>query len=243
MRRQADRMARPAAEWLRVLLLIALAGGAAGLAQAAEPPAGSYREALRWYAGPAARGEAEAQFWLGHLYQHGLGTAADPGRAAHWYRQAAHQGHRLAQLRLGLMLDRGEGMARDAGRAARWYRAAAAQGEAMAQNNLCILHASGDGVPADRQEALRWCREAARQGLPDGFYNLGVLLSHGPAGERRLAEAHAWLTLAAESGPERVERLAAEALGVLEPQMTAQQRDKARRLAQEFRAPGRTQPR
>lgn len=47
------------------------------------------RELLR----VANSGDAEAQFWLGVIYQNGLGVEEDGAKALEWYRKAADQGN------------------------------------------------------------------------------------------------------------------------------------------------------
>lgn len=48
----------------------------------------------------AARGDAQAQYYLAEMYEQGLGTAANPQQALEWYRKAAAQGHAMSQRKL-----------------------------------------------------------------------------------------------------------------------------------------------
>ena len=48
----------------------------------------------------AARGDAQAQFYLGEMYEQGLGTAANPEQALLWYGKAAQQGHAMSKRKL-----------------------------------------------------------------------------------------------------------------------------------------------
>ena len=48
----------------------------------------------------AARGDAQAQFYLGEMYEQGLGTAANPEQALLWYGKAAEQGHAMSKRKL-----------------------------------------------------------------------------------------------------------------------------------------------
>lgn len=48
----------------------------------------------------AARGDAQAQFYLGEMYEQGLGTAANPEQALVWYGKAAQQGHAMSKRKL-----------------------------------------------------------------------------------------------------------------------------------------------
>lgn len=118
----------------------------------------------RCYRVAADLGNAEAQYNLGILYEHGLGIAQDSTEAVKWYRQAAEQGYAAAQLSLGVLYEIGGGVTQDYAEAVKWYRQAAAQGDALAQNNLGWLYETGHGVTQNSVEAVKWYRQAAAQG-------------------------------------------------------------------------------
>jgi TPR repeat protein len=62
-----------------------------------------YEAAISIWRPIAEQGNAEAQRWLGRLYDSGLGVPKDQAKAAFWYRYAAEQGDTYAQSRLGQM--------------------------------------------------------------------------------------------------------------------------------------------
>lgn len=84
----------------------------------------------------AESGYAEAQYYLGMMYDDGKGVARDPALAAGWYRKAAEQGIAAAQSNLGAMYETGDGLQTDYTLAAKWYRLAAEQGDEEAQRRL-----------------------------------------------------------------------------------------------------------
>ena len=53
------------------------------------------------------QGNADAQKWIGHLHEHGLGVRRDTTVAVRWYREAAERGHLDAQRRIPLAAERG----------------------------------------------------------------------------------------------------------------------------------------
>lgn len=55
----------------------------------------------------AETGESTAQYYLGAMYEEGLGTKADINKALEWYRKSASQGNALAKKRL-VDLERGK---------------------------------------------------------------------------------------------------------------------------------------
>ena len=53
----------------------------------------------------AQSGDANAQLWLGVMYNFGQGVPQDYAQALSWYRKAAEQGYADAQYNLGVMYD------------------------------------------------------------------------------------------------------------------------------------------
>ena len=109
----------------------------------------------------AEKGDAQAQFKLGFMYDRGNGVPQDFQEAASWYRKAAEQGNAPAQFYLGQIYDLGKGVEQDYKEAAIWYSKAAEQKEALAQLNLGFLYEQGQGVPVDMVQAYKWYSLAA----------------------------------------------------------------------------------
>ncbi len=87
----------------------------------------------------AESGNAEAQFFLGLMYEKGAGVEKNYKQADAWYRKAARQGHALAQNNLGSMYYYGKGVEKDYLQAFGWYQMAARQGIPEAQTNLMYI--------------------------------------------------------------------------------------------------------
>lgn len=199
-----------------------------------------FTQALNRYLLRAAAelGDADAQFELALLYNHGEGVTEDQQQAMLWYRKAAEQGLADAQLRLGRMLasDAGAaddyeanlwlhqtdamdivrdwGAADDDEEAVMWVRKAAAQGLACAQVYLGQAYNVGvDGVlEQDSQQALLWQRRAAEQGLAFAQWQLGYQYGRGSHGVAKdYQQAALWYRKAAEQGL----ALAQNSLGLL----------------------------
>ena len=117
-------------------------------------------DAVKYLTEASAKGQPVAQYRLGSLYEHGLGVAADPIKAAHWYALAAAQGNRKAMHNLAVFYASRRQMAE----AARWFAKAAALGLPDSQFNLAILYERGDGVPQSLAEAFKWYAIAAAGG-------------------------------------------------------------------------------
>lgn len=162
---------------------------------------GQRSEAVRMWQTHAEKGDAEAQFTLGVLYNRGDGgLAKDMIEAVHWYRKAAEQGHVIAQYNMGILCATGNGLARDIGAAIDWWRMAALQGHAEAQFNLGLFYAEGTGVNPDPSEAVRWWSLAAKQGLAAAQFNLGLMYMKGEGIDENQDEAVKLWRLSANQG-------------------------------------------
>src|ERR1700733_1267236 len=94
-----------------LLMLIAIRGPAvAGPLDDAEAAYGrnDYATALPLLLLLADRGNATAQYRLGHMYDDGTGVTQDYVAALRWYRLAADQGIAAAQFGLGTIYENGQ---------------------------------------------------------------------------------------------------------------------------------------
>jgi len=71
------------------------------------------QEAVKWFKLAAEQGDMYAQYYLGQMYQKGLGVERNDAEAAKWYRIAARKGDRGAKASLEAlelsMLSEGDG--------------------------------------------------------------------------------------------------------------------------------------
>lgn len=115
----------------------------------------------------AERGNMEAQFKLGRIYERGIDVAQDYSQAAHWYAQSAKLGYAPSQFNLGLLYTTGKGLASSYEQARVWWQLAAEQNHSGAQFNLGLLFEKGLGVDKDFDEALKWYELATASGDMD----------------------------------------------------------------------------
>ncbi len=90
-----------------------------------EPDQASYATALRVWLPEARGGDAEAQYFVGQIYERGLGTEPDFAAAVEWYQQSAERDFAPAMVNLGYLYEAGLGVERDKERALSLYRRAA----------------------------------------------------------------------------------------------------------------------
>lgn len=151
-------------------------------------------------AGSAARGQAEAQYYLGQLALSGTGTPQDPKAAFNWFLAAAEQGHVESQYQLAQAYSAGTGTDQSNAEALRWLEEAANAGHIQAQYFLANALDTGQGVDPNPPEALRWFRRAAEAGLPLAQRVLGTRYLTGTGVDANPEEALRWLEQAAEAG-------------------------------------------
>lgn len=122
---------------------------------------GDYATALRLFRPLAEKGNAEARYALGFMYEQGQGAPRDYREAAKWFRESAAQGYAYAQSRLGVMYAEGQGLTQDFGESVKWFQLAAEQGFNEARYNLGVAFAKGQGVAKDFVKAHMWFSLAA----------------------------------------------------------------------------------
>ena len=140
-----------------------------------------YASAVKLWQGPAAAGDADAQFNLGMTYKNGLGVTADLARAEELFRKSATQGHVDAGDQYGLLLFQ-TNRRREA---LPWLETAAEHGEERAQYVLGTAHYNGDFVPKDWITAYALMSSAAGQGLLQAKSSLAMMDQTIPLEQRQ----------------------------------------------------------
>lgn len=85
------------------------------------------------------RGEKEAQFKTGVMFERGIGTDVNQSQAAKWYEKAAMQGHIDAQYNIGIMYAGGRGVEQSDQFAMMWLASSAKQGDKESRKLLLGL--------------------------------------------------------------------------------------------------------
>lgn len=180
----------------------------------------------------AERGDAEAQTYLGWIYEEPSVTIAGQGsrprfihdntKARAWYEKAAAQGQAHALNNLGSLYFLGRGVPQDPAKGLALFKRAAAKGDLQAQKNLAAIYSYGFGVLKEPQEGFKWAVRAAEQGDEDAMYNLSVLYDAGEGAPHDPLAAYILLGLSHVKTSD-----AAILKARLERQLSAEQRDSA----------------
>lgn len=144
-----------------------------------------YATALKELTPLAEKGNAQAQYRLGKMFNLGQGMPPDKKEAAKWFHMAAQQGLAEAQGALGYLCLVGDGVSQNSDLALEWTLKAAEQGDATAQFNLSVMHGEQFGIRKDPAESLKWLRKAADQRHIEAMNTLGSLYEKGKAGVKR----------------------------------------------------------
>ena len=140
----------------------------------------NYTTAFKLFKPRAHAGEADAQYYLGWMYQHNVAVTRDYKKALTWYLEAAKQGQSMAQFYLGYMYEAGHGVSVDHSQATNWYRKSAEQGLIKAQMMMGMRYTYGDDddeVNKDYTMAALWYHKAAVQGDQGGILHFQTMLT------------------------------------------------------------------
>jgi hypothetical protein len=173
----------------------------------------------------ANKGDAEAQYHVGMMYNNGIGTQKDPRQAFEWFQKSTASNDPLGAYKLGCYYD-GQGagiVAVDSTAALKYKLVAAKAGYALAQHDVSLIY----GRQENFEEALKWSKMASDQGDPHALYHLSGLYFQGKGAPKDLALAYAYFKLSKVPPRKRVNEMA----GIL----TKPELEKAEKLVSEWK--------
>jgi hypothetical protein len=141
----------------------------------------------------ANKGDAEAQYHVGMMYNNGIGTQKDPRQAFEWFQKSTASNGPLGAYKLGCYYD-GQGagiVAADPTEALKYKLVAAKAGYVLAQYDVALIY----GRQENFEEAFKWSKMAGDQGYPKALYNLSGLYFQGKGAPKDLALAYAYFKL------------------------------------------------
>ncbi|RKZ65388.1 MAG: hypothetical protein DRQ44_08160 [Gammaproteobacteria bacterium] len=113
----------------------------------------------------AKKGNAEAQFKVGEMYETGFGVKEDKAEARNWITKASDQGHETAGFKL-LYWDIEKNGVNDSNKAKfEALKAQANDGNAQAQFYIGKMYSRGVGVKRSSNKAISWLNKAALVGV------------------------------------------------------------------------------
>ena len=141
----------------------------------------------------ANKGDAEAQYHVGMMYNNGIGIQQDRSQAFAWFQKSAASNDPLGAYKLGCYYD-GQGVGiveSDPDQALKYKLVAAKAGYALAQHDVANLY----DRRGNSEEALRWWKMAGDQGYPNALFSLSRVYSAGKGAPRDLSLSYAYFKL------------------------------------------------
>ena len=180
---------------------------------------GDYATAQRLFRALADNGNADAQSFLGVMYEKGWGVRQDYAEALKLYRKAADQGSGLGRLQQYILANDAEALM--------WFRRAAGLGNAFAQGALGYMYEDGDttpgsGVQQDYAEALKWYHKAAEQGDTYAQNRLGLMYKNGQGVPKDYVNAYMWFNLSASQGNKDAAKYQDQTAHMMTPEQIAE---------------------
>jgi hypothetical protein len=97
-----------------------------------------YKTALTVWLPKAKENNAEAQNYVGQIYEKGKGVKPDYTMAFQWYQRAAEQNYSRAQINLGNLYEKGLGVTKNPEKALEWYRKASGLQQELELNSASL---------------------------------------------------------------------------------------------------------
>ncbi len=162
---------------------------------------GDYKYARTWLSTKAAADDPQAWYYLGRMYQEGLGGfEVDPQRAERLYHQAAEKGVPEAMLAVADIHARGSGVRPNFAIARIWHEKAARLGNVDAMVLLGKDLTGANGLPPNYDQARIWFEQAASAGNGEAMRALGDLYRNGHGVDVSMVDALMWYRLAVRAG-------------------------------------------
>lgn len=154
----------------------------------------------------ASKGDAEAQYHVGMMYNNGIGTQRDLKQAFEWFQKSAAGNDPLGAYKLGCYYD-GQGadvVATDPKEALKYKLVAAKAGYDLAQHDVANHYARQDNP----EEAMKWWKQAGDQGYPRALYSLSGAYFQGKGAPKDLSVAFAYYKLSNQAPRDKVNGMA-----------------------------------
>lgn len=162
----------------------------------------------------------ESDYFLGYMYENGLGRDIDYEKAYKWYYLSASEDNSFAQKKIGQLLETGRGIKQNINEAIYWYKLAAEKNNFEAMFNLgslfknyetnFALKGSSSELNASKvttlepqeriKEALNWFSTAADGGMIEAQLKLSEMYKNGDGVLLNNKKSISYLKMAAEQG-------------------------------------------
>lgn len=184
----------------------------------------------------AQKGNAEAQFKVGEMYETGFGVKEDKAEATNWITKAANQGHETAGFKL-LYWDIEKNGITDANKGKyEALQAKANEGNSQAQYYVGKMYSRGVGVKRNANKALKWLNKAALVGVLEAEREVAMVRENQQrwAAEKKRKEEKKRAELKAKQEKERLAKQ--EQQRKLQAQKEAEAKARAKEIEKQNKA-------
>ncbi len=160
------------------------------------------------------KGVLDGKYYLGYLYEKGIGTKKRPKKAFTLYQKVSlsesekledQYAIKAAACRLGILYIEGIGTEKNELAAKEQFEKAAENGYAMADYYLGILYEMGYGTGVDYNKAFEYFDKAAKQNYAPALNEIGCMYFNGKGVETNYSQAVYYQKLAAALGYEKAQ--------------------------------------
>jgi len=147
--------------------------------------------ALKLFGELAAKNNPNADYWLGHMNEIGLGIPRDVTKAIGLYKKAAEQNVVAAESRLGELYLNGDLVTPDFSQARSYLEGAAYHADPRSAMLLGQMYRVGIGTAVDQKQAYAWSEVASLEGSEFAARERDVSLHDLDVSDQQAAVAHA----------------------------------------------------
>jgi TPR repeat protein len=152
---------------------------------------GDNQTALKLFSDLANKNNPNAEYWLGHMNEIGLGIPRDVTKAIGLYKKAAEQNIVAAEARLGALYLNGDSVTPDFGQAKSYLERAAYHADPRSAMLLGQMYRAGIGTAVDQKEAYAWSEVASLEGSDFAMRERDSSLHDLDVSDQQAAIAHA----------------------------------------------------
>jgi len=161
---------------------------------------GDFKKAAELFAQSFENKKPDGGFYLGRMFELGVGTKPDIRRSAGIYTTASNMGSHKAANRLAMLYLEGNGVLQDYDKAAKYLQKAAKGGDKEAQFNYGVMFEKGWGVKTDLSKALNWYEKAAEQDHIAAQNIVAIMYKDGKGTKKSEETANEWFAKSANKG-------------------------------------------
>lgn len=181
----------------------------------------------------ANKGDAEAQYHVGMMYNNGIGTQQDPKQAFEWFQKSAAANDPLGAYKLGCYYaGQFAGVVEiDENEALKYKLVAAEAGYSLAQHDVAVSYSR----QGNSEEAVKWLKLASGQGYDMSLYGLSSSYYEGKGVPQDTSLAYAYLKLSHQVSERTVDAKARAVLDGLAAKLSKPELEKAEKLVSEWK--------